>query len=902
MIKYITDIKGARSKVRKELDIVKVIADDLGPSPKSSGHDVFWCCPFHSESSPSFGVHTQLQIYKCFGCRVGGDVVAWAQNFNGLSAPEAIYLLSVKYQVDISNFERPPTEEEIVKSRYQDICEAAAKFCCQQLFHNKALLDWYKSDGGFTIDQIADYEVGWSHSSDALIKHLFTNIPQLTQDDVDRLEFTNKLMWNNSLVYPVKDQSGKTARFYNKPLSPPPDFGGKYVGTSGRHPLFTHKLLFGFHLIRRNLRDNKYSVRVVEGQKAAMAAGAVAMLGSSLHEEQIKLLQEHQVREAIIAFDGDAAGRAASVRLLDDVSLMDNINVLLAKMPDDTQPDDLVKSQGKAALDKIFADAVLPIQYYLDTKRDSTGQIPVKNRFSLVQELKGYLSSIPELHLDLTADYLSHELNITVAAIKEFAADLKLTESKLMNKESELAVLRHVLLNPKSWSTVRQAVVEPKVFTTGAYQYVFGALESSHKKARALAGAESVTVQSVRDEMSLMFSQFKELPAVIDTILTTEPKYEFIDSLNRTVDLYRRRVGIEQSRVFMAMMHNLGQTTGEAVSKFRRELVSSLSIKKDDVSTPVLLAEAVQAEIKNRMANKAKIVGYDFSTLIDIDGQKIPCLTNLTMALSGLQKQHQVVISANSGVGKSLLGLQILVALSVCPPPAEQIPSLWMPLEMNEMELTMRIISMLTGIDNNKVQQGDFTDVEYKRYLKAMDMIANSQLYMKKPETGTGDEIFSIVDEFKFKYGIEVAALDYIQLISSGASDKGLSREEVIGRASKIMKNQVAEKMKVASLTIAQLNRTDFKAGEARRQENIGGSYQISQDADDLMTLTEKTEQQLQDEKGMFGNRKVFLDKRRGGASDISVSYELDDGKNMARGRTLRCIECMNVTPTGLKP
>lgn len=901
MIKYITDIKGARSKVRKELDIVKVIADDLGPSPKSSGNDVFWCCPFHSESSPSFGVHTQLQIYKCFGCRVGGDVVAWAQNFNGLSAPEAIYLLSVKYQVDIAAFERPPTEEEIVKSRYQDICEAAAKWCCQQLFHNKPLLDWYKSDGGFTIDQIADYEVGWCQSSDSLIKHLFTTIPSLTQDDVDKLEFTNKLMWNNSLVYPVKDQSGKTARFYNKPLSPPADFGGKYVGTSGRHPLFSHRLLFGFNLIRRNLRDNKYVVKVVEGQKAAMASGGVAMLGSSLHEEQIKLLQEHQVREIVIAFDGDAAGRAASVRLLDDVSLMDNINVLLAKMPDDTQPDDLVKSHGKPALDKIFDDAVLPIQYYLDTKRDATGQIPTKNRFSLIQELKGYLSSIPELHLDLTADYLSKELAVTVASIKEFVTELKLTKSGLMNKESELAVIRHVLLNPKAWSSVRQAIVEPKVFTTGAYQYVFGALDSCHKKARSLNGAESVTIQSVRDEMGLMFSQFKELPAVIDTILTTEPKYEFLDSLNRTVDLYRRRMGIEQSRVFMAMMQDLGRTTGETVSQFRRGLVSSLSIKRDDVSTPLLLAEAVQNEMKMRMANKAKIVGYDFSTLIDVDGQKIPCLTNLTLALSGLQKQHQVVISANSGVGKSLLGLQILVALSVCPPPSEQIPSLWIPLEMNEMELTMRIISMLTGIDNNKVQRGEFTDEEYKRYQKAMDMIANSQLYMKKPETGTGDEIFAIADEFKFKYGIEAMGIDYLQLVSPGASDKGLSREEVIGRLSKIMKNQIAEKMKVVALSVAQLNRSDFKAGESRRQENIGGSYQISQDADDLMTLTEKTSEQLTEEKGMLGNRKLFLDKRRGGASDININYELDDGKNMARGRTLRCIECMNINPTGLK-
>lgn len=890
MNKTLTDVKGAHAKVRKELDIVKVVSDDLGAPTKVTGHDSLWQCPFHSESSPSFGVHSQLQIYKCFGCTKGGDVVSWTQNFYGLSWPEAVYLLAVKYGVDISVYERAPTEEELTKARYIDICDKAAKFCCTQLFQNKTMLDWYKIDTGFTIDQIADHEVGWTQSVDTLVRHLFSIIPNLTQDDVDKLEFTNKLMWNNSLVYPVKDPSGKTLRFYNKPLAPPPDFGGKYVGTSHKHPLFTNKLLYGFHLVRRELRGSRYSIRCVEGQKAAIASGGVAMMGSSLHEEQIRLLQEHQIKEVIVAFDGDAAGRAASVRLLDDMALMDNINVLVARLPDDTQPDDIVKSLGKPALDLIFTNSVLPIQFFVDTKRDSSGLIPTKDRFSLIQELRAFLISIPELHLDLAAKYLSDELSVDVLSIKSFVTELKLTKSGLLNKESELSVIRHVMLNPRAWSIVRQAIIDPKAFTIGAYQYVFGAMDACHIKARNLSGADSVTVQAIRDEMSIMFSQFKELPQIIDTILTAEPKYEFMDALNRTVDLYRRRTGIEQSRVFQAMMQDLGKQTGEMLSKFRRELVSGLEIRKDDVSTPVLLAEAVQAEMRARQANTSEIIGYDFSRLVDVDGQVIPCLTGLTYALSGLQKQHQVVLSANSGVGKSLLALQMAVSLSICPKPADQIPVLWIPLEMNEMEITMRIISMLTGIDNNKVQRAKFSSDENLRYLKAMDMIAMSQFHIKKPRTGTIDEIFSIYDEFCFKYGIKVGFLDYIQLISAGPADKGSSREETIGRASKMLKGPIAENMRITSVAIAQLNKADFKAGEVRKQENIGGSYQISQDADDLATITEKTEQQIQEERGMKGNRKIFLDKRRGGASDIMIDLELDCVRTMS----LRYIECIS--------
>ncbi len=890
MNRTLTDIKSAHNRVRKALDIVKVVSDDLGPPTKETGNDSLWCCPFHSENSPSFGVHSQLQIYKCFGCHKGGDVVSWTQNFYGLTWPESIYLLAVKYSVDISDFERPPSPEEVTQNRYISICDAAAKFCCTQLFNNKTLLDWYKTDTGFTAEQIVDHEVGWTQSTDTLIRHLFSTVPSLTQDDVDKLEFTNKLMWNNSLVYPIKDASGKTMRFYNKPMSPPPDFGGKYVGTSHKHPLFTHKLLYGFHLARKELRGSKYSVRVVEGQKAAIASGGVAMMGSALHADQIQLLHDHQIKEIVVAFDGDAAGRAASVRLLDDVALMDNVNILVVKLPDDTQPDDIVKNQGMAALDKLFKDAILPIQFFVDTKRDATGEIPTKDRFSLIQELRGFLTSIPELHLDLTAKYLSDELTIDILSIKSFVTDLKLTKSGLLNKESELSIIRHVMFNPRAWSVVRQAIVDPRAFTTGAYQYVFGALDSCHVKARNLSGPDSVTIQALRDEISLLFSQFKELPQVIDTILTTEPKYEFMDALNRTVDLFRRRTGIEQSRVFQAMMQDLGKPTGEMVSKFRRELVSGLEIRKDDMSTPVLLAEAVQAEIIARQANRSDIIGHDFSRIVDIDGQVIPCLTGLTLALSGLQKQHQIVISANSGVGKSLLALQMAVALSICPKPADQVPVLWIPLEMNEIEITMRIISMISGIDNNKVQRANFTTEENSRYLKAMDMIAKSQFYIKKPMIGSIDEIFSIYDEFKFKYGIEVGILDYLQLISAGEADKRSSREETIGRASKVLKRQVAEGMKIASIAIAQLNRTDFKAGEARKQENVGGSYQIAQDADDLMTLAEKTEQQMQEEKGMKGNRRIFLDKRRGGASDVMIDADLDWNRRI----NLRYVECIS--------
>jgi len=891
---YITDVKSARTELRKRLNIIQVVSDDLGAPAKETGNDKFWFCPFHSESKgASFGVHTQLQFYKCFGCQAGGDVVAWAQNFHSITVTEAINRLAATYHIDISAYHRPPTAEEIERARYQDICEEAAKYCTNALFANKQMLEWYIQDTGFDIDQIVTYDVGYCISTDQIIQHLHAKFPGISQDDIDKLEFTNRLAWSDALVYPIRDQNGRVARFYNKPLNPPPDFGGKYVGTSNRHPLFSHKLLFGFNVARKDLRKNGYVMRICEGQKAAIASGGVAVMGTQIHEEQIQLLREYGVKEVRVAFDGDNAGRAASVRLMDYINEFHDINVLITKMPEGKQPDGIVREFGKEALDTIFATAVLPVQFYVDMRRDAHGNLTTENKFSLVKDLKEHLIRLPDVQLDLTAEYLSRAIGVEPLSIKSYVVETKLGDTGLMNRDAEQVVLQHALLNQKSWSTIRQSITDNKVFTVGGHQYVYNAIEHVHRRAREDGLADSVTVQVVRDQLKIAYPQFPDLHKYIDMLLVAEAKYQFQDALHRIVDLYRRRMGIDQSRVLQATLGDLKKPTNDILSKYRREMVSSMEIRRDDKSNPISLMDCVRVDLEERMARKSAVVGFDFSTLRDVDGQMNVCLTGLTLGLSGLQKGHQVVISAYSGVGKSLLALQMATAISISPQPQDQIPTLWIPLEMNEIETSFRQISMLSGIDNTKLQAGLLNDEQYLKVKLAMERIASSQFYIKKPKIGSIDEIFAIVDEYHFKYGIQAVFVDYIQLVSPGPEDKGASREQVIGRASKVMKNQIAEGMGICSVCIAQQNRSNYVAGETGKIENIGGSYQIAQDADDVLLLQEKTPDQMAEAKDK-GNRIAFLDKRRGGTSDIKFDLDLDT----SRTTSLRWTEC--ITPEQL--
>lgn len=880
MTKTISDVRGARNELRHKLDIVQVISDELGPPTKSSGQDSFWCCPIHQENTPSFSAHKTMRIFKCFACQIGGDVVSWGEQYYGITLKESIRALADKYSVDISTFERPLTPQEIELLRFHDICDKASAHLNKQLLNSKDVLDWYQKDSGFTLDQIIDYEVGYSASTDALVTYLYNIFPNLSQDEVDKLEFSSRLLWNNSLVYPIKNEFGRTTRFYNKPITPPSDFGGKYVGTSSKHPLFTHKLLFGFHLLKKNLKNNRYIIRLVEGQKAAMAVGGAAIMGSAIHEEQIELLKEHSIREVKFAFDGDEAGKNASLKLLDNISLMNNISVFVTKTYDTLQPDDIFRLQGKEGVDTLFNNAVLPLQFFIDFKRSDDKVLSHENKSRLILELKNYLISITDINLGLSVNYLAEVLSVDPNDIRNTINEWKLVKDTLINRDAETSVIKNVLLTPKYWSVLKQNVIDVKTFTTTHFQYIFNALDSIHKKSRDLSGADSVTIQTVKDELTILYPQFKALPDAIDSILNTESKYEFYDALKRTLDLYRRRLSIDQSRMLIAEMQDTGKDSSELISQFRRQIVSSIDIKKNDIATPKDLAISLQNELESRGAKDGGIIGLDFSRLVDVDGQNVPGMVNFATALSGLQPSHQVIISGNTGTGKSLIALNIATAISICPPIEDQVPILWIPLEMTPMEISMRIASLITGINNNVVQRGRFTNEQQLKMKLALDRIAQSKFYIKKPRYGTVDEIFSIVDEYHFKYGIKAAFLDYIQLIAHGKEDRGASREEVIGRASKMMKNQIAEGLNIASICISQQNRQNFKQGEPGHVENVSGSYQVSQDADDFAIIAAKTPEQMNADKTYKGNRVVFIDKRRGGQSDIRIEMDLDDYKN----------------------
>jgi DNA primase catalytic core len=848
------------------------VKDSIGADPvKESGPNNFFFCVFHGEKkAPSLNINTSTNAFKCFGCHEHGDSIKWMQKFHSMSYGEAIEHLSSTYAIDISAYVRSPTQEEAITDRYVNIFNSVGEWCHTQLKNNESVLTWYKNDTGFDDDTIEAYKIGYSPSINALMSFLSAKYA-ISQDDVRKLELDYKSLFENTLTYPIHDLSGDTYRIYAKQVAPTEQHGPKYKGTSNAHPLFKRGLVYGLYQVRKSLRANGYRIVLCEGFKACVAAGGVAVMGTNISDEQVETLKSAGVKSVLACFDGDQAGYLASMRLVDDMAKFRGLFLKIARMPMDTQCDTLVRVSGRTALDAVIANAEMPIEFAIKSKYGGVANFTLEQKSQLLFDMAPLIARMQDVEIDITCDYLASVLGSTQNSISTFIRDIKISTSKLYNNKAEDTVIHNIIIDPKNWSKVKALNFTVDHFAQSETKFIFAAIFAAYKEHDT-----SITARVIHDKVELLYPVDKDrIIRKIDKIVSMQPEYKFDVALEYVQDLWLRRTCISQSTTLQTALQDLNNTPNAAIQKFRRSSVSIVDVGSNQASIPQSVADKVDRIIHERMASDSRIVGYDFGSALPV----------LNMTMSGLQPGHQFVIAANSGVGKSLLALNMIKPIVM----QQRKPWLWIASEMDEVELAMRMYSLESGISNTRIQLGQFTDIEeYNKYCEARDTYAQSTLIIKKPQMGTIDEVYSIIEEHVFRYGIVGVTWDYIQLVMASKDQRGMSKEEVISEATTIMTNKVAKQLNLVSMCISQLNRTGFQKGAIREAENMAGSYKISQDADDLITISEKTQEQIEEHGIQKGNRVIYVDKRRGGPSNVAINAMLDDKQRAS----LRFTEC----------
>ena len=356
-------------EVRQRADIVEIIGAHV--RLKRAGRNFVGLCPFHQEKTPSFSVNAERGFFHCFGCNTGGSVFNFIMKMEGLNFPEAVRSLAQRYGIDLpeDDYGGGPSKSER-DSMYQ-ANQTAAEFFAHVL--------WKTPDGqqprqylesrGITKETAQAFRIGFAPARiAALTKALEKRSLReagiklgLVKKDADG----SRDMFRGRVMFPIRDVQGRVVAFGGRVLD---DRQPKYLN-SPESPLYSKtRTIYGLHEARSAIASKDRAILVEGYVDAIMLAQAgfneaVAGCGTALTVEQLRLLGRH-TKNVIACFDGDDAGRKASLRAL-EIFLQAGMLGRGIFIPSGYDPDTFIRERGSQAFAELVDSAELLIDYFL---------------------------------------------------------------------------------------------------------------------------------------------------------------------------------------------------------------------------------------------------------------------------------------------------------------------------------------------------------------------------------------------------------------------------------------------------------------------------------------------------------------------------------------------------------
>ncbi len=496
-------------------------------------------CPFHDEKSPSFHVTPSKGYFHCFGCQVGGDVIAFVMKIDHLSFTETVERLAerigytLRYDENSTGKSTPPGQ----RSRLIAANAAAAKFYQTQL--NESSGAQFGRDlltkRGFDKAACATFEVGYAPDEwDALTKHLRA---QAFSDEELEVAGLSKMgqrgpidRFRNRLTWPIRDISGDVVGFGARKLaSDDVDSGPKYLNTPETPIYKKSQVLYGLDIAKKEIAKKRQAV-IVEGYTDVMAAHlagiptAVATCGTAFGTDHIRILRRLLMDddafrgEVIFTFDGDAAGQKAALRAFNDDQKFVT-QTFVAVEPDGLDPSDLRQQKGDLALRDLIARRVPLFEFAIRTelkqhKLDSAeGRVNALNAAApLVSQIRD--KSLRPEYTRLLAGWLGVEVETVSAVVARSVKSLPAVESTDLvvdadwrpnPSEPRLALEREVLKSrlqmpdlAKGWKDI-----ESDAFTHPAYKQLRFVIDQHGDSSVRMDAIDDVNMKSLIAELSV---------------------------------------------------------------------------------------------------------------------------------------------------------------------------------------------------------------------------------------------------------------------------------------------------------------------------------------------------------------------------------------------------------------
>lgn len=401
-------------EIKNSNDIVDVISQYV--ILKRSGRNFFGLCPFHKEKSPSFSVSPDKQIFHCFGCGAGGNVIHFVSKIENADFKEAISILANRAGIELptlNNYEDNKTA--MLKTKVYEINQIAAEFYHHNLYRptSKTAQEYIKKR---KLDNktLKSFLIGYSGNYDELYKILKQK--GYKEEEILASSLVNKTddgkyidRFRKRVMFPIQDIRNKVIAFGGRVLD---DSKPKYINSPENIVYSKGRHLFGLNVAKKSDLKN---IIIVEGYMDAISlyqrgiTNVVASLGTALTETQGRLLRRYSER-VTIGYDSDGAGQAATLRGLE---ILQNIgcDVRILQISGAKDPDEYVIKYGPERFLKCVEQAISLVEFKVKMLKQNLNLENINDKIKFLNEVAKILANVTnsierELYIEkIAAEY-----------------------------------------------------------------------------------------------------------------------------------------------------------------------------------------------------------------------------------------------------------------------------------------------------------------------------------------------------------------------------------------------------------------------------------------------------------------------------------------------------------------
>lgn len=458
------------SQILERASIVDIIAEYI--PLKQAGRNFKAPCPFHHEKTPSFVVNSDKQIFHCFGCGVGGNVVTFIMKQERMDFPEALRFLAQKTGVSIPITDIRNNQINEIRQQILSANELSAKYYHQNLLSDKSevakIAREYLKSRGLSLESVTKFHLGLALGEwDGLLKFL-----RLQNFSASFLEKAGLVIAKNQsdgyydrfrerVVFPIFNTRTEVVAFGARSLDQ--NNSAKYIN-SPETPLYTKgKYLYGLNWAKDAI-GRQDAVIVVEGYMdfitpyVAGVENIVASLGTALTVEQIRLIRRY-TKNIVMLFDADPAGQAAMLRSL-DLLVEEGMSVKVAALSAGEDPDSFVRKFGAQAFLQCVSEAQSLFDFKIKVllKKYSSGTI--EDNAKIAGEMLATLAKFDNAIVQ--AEYVKRLAQVLMIAPEDLSLEMRKVKSTVPRISSD-GVLRKIVgqpIRPVEYSLLRLMLEE----------------------------------------------------------------------------------------------------------------------------------------------------------------------------------------------------------------------------------------------------------------------------------------------------------------------------------------------------------------------------------------------------------------------------------------------------------